>query len=282
MKYPIRNAIIMLLLALILSTKVHAQEVKGDSLLLQRPVEATKGETFSPLLPQISEIEAPRQGQPSRDSLTLPVQCLLPTHQLYLPYWVNPSPLYKGDFTTSGEVYRYRLGQIWLQGEQNTMPGIGRIYEASALWSHAFNDRLRLEAAVIATQLNMAFFHRHVLQLSGQMQYRLNDRLTLKLFGSYDTGNPYNSNGRQWGGTLDWQIAPRFGVEGGVRRSFDAVTGRWETLPVVAPYYNVNGKFRLQFDTGPLIHKLLREAIYGREGRGNPTIAPPKNHIELR
>ena len=73
----------------------------------------------------------------------------------------------------------------------------------------------------------------------------------------------------------------RFGVEGGVRRSFDAVTGRWETLPVVAPYYNVNGKFRLQFDTGPLIHKLLREAIYGREGRGNPTIAPPKNHIEL-
>lgn len=40
--------------------------------------------------------------------------------------------------------------------------------------------------------------------------------------------------------------------------------------------------FHLQIDTGPLIHKLLRDANYGREGRGNPTIAPPKNHIELR
>ena len=40
--------------------------------------------------------------------------------------------------------------------------------------------------------------------------------------------------------------------------------------------------FHLKIDTGPLIHKLLRDAIYGREGRGNPTIAPPKNHVELR
>ena len=272
----------LLMLTLFISDKVHAQEVKSDSLLLQRPVEITNGKALTPLLPQISEIETLRHGPTGKDSLTLPIQRLLPNNQPYLPYPVNPSPLYKGDFTTSGAVYRYRLGQIWLQGEQNTLPGSGRINEAAALWSHTFNDRLRREAAVISTQLNLAFFHRHALQLNGQMHYRLNDRLSLNLFGSYDTGNPYNLYGRQWGGTLDWQIAPRFGIEGGVRRSFDAVTGRWETLPIVAPYYNINSKLHLQIDIGPLIHKLLRDANYGREGRGNPTIAPPKNHIELR
>ena len=134
----------------------------------------------------------------------------------------------------------------------------------------------------MATQLNILFFHRHVLELKAEMSYHLSNHLSLHLFGSYDTGNPYNPYGRQWGGSLDWQITDRFGVEGGVRRSYNAVTGRWETLPIVAPYYNFNGKFRLQIDAGPLIQQLIRGAVYGREGRGNPTIAPPKNHIDVR
>ena len=265
-------------------SQVQAQETKGDSVALilsMQPKEynTNLAEKSTLLLP----VESPLPVATLHDSLiTLDKQLLWSTQRLYLPFALNPTLLYKGDYSTSGALHPYRTGLVWLTGEQSSLPGIGRINEASVSWSHQSGDRLSLQAALVATQLNMLFFHRHVLELKAEMSYHLSNHLSLHLFGSYDTGNPYNPYGRQWGGSLDWQITDRFGVEGGVRRSYNAVTGRWETLPIVAPYYNFNGKFRLQIDTGPLIQQLIRGAVYGREGRGNPTIAPPKHHIDVR
>ena len=265
-------------------SQVQAQETKGDSVALilsMQPKEynTNLAEKSTLLLP----VESPLPVATLHDSLiTLDKQLLWSTQRLYLPFALNSTLLYKGDYSTSGVLHPYRTGLVWLAGEQNSLPGIGRINEASVSWVHQSGDRLSLQAALVATQLNILFFHRHVLELKAEMSYHLSNHLSLHLFGSYDTGNPYNPYGRQWGGSLDWQITDRFGVEGGVRRSYNAVTGHWETLPIVAPYYNFNGKFRLQIDTGPLIQQLIRGAVYGREGRGNPTIAPPKNHIDVR
>ena len=286
----------VLLVGLVLAfvgVEASAQEVKGDSavqLLPMRNDDVQKGAIRNHIgggnaNPTVTprELSLPDPASPGRDSLiTLDVQRLLHPNLLVLPFSLNSTLLYKGDFHTSGSLLSYRTGQIWLEGEQRSLPGIGRINEVSDLWSQQLTDRFSLQASVVATQLNMAFFHRHVLQLQAQTSYRLNDQLTLRLFGSYDTGNPYNPYGRQWGASLDWRISPRFGLEGGVSRSYDAVTGRWETLPVVAPYYNFGSKFRLQIDTGPLIQQLLRGAIYGHEGHGNPTIAPPRNSLNPR
>ena len=289
-------SLLPLLVGLVLSfgsVEAAAQEVKGDSAVQLLPMQSGEGQKQARPSGELqgtmtstatpSELPLPDPASPGRDSLiTLDVQRLLYPHLLVLPFSLNPTLLYKGDFHTSGSLFSYRTGQIWLEGEQRSLPGIGRINEVSALWSQQLTDRFSLQAAVVTTQLNMEFFHRHVLQLQAQMSYRLTEQLTLHLFGSYDTGNPYNPYGRQWGGSIDWRISPRFGLEGGVRRSYNAVTGRWETLPIVAPYYKINGKFRLQIDTGPLIQQLIRGAVYGNEGRGNPTIAPPKNHIDIR
>lgn len=277
----LRIACLLLMTAL---CQAQAQETKGDSaafILPMQPKECNTNlaENSSLLLP----VESPLPVATLHDSLiTLDKKLLWSTQRLYLPFALNPTLLYKGDYSTSGAFHPYRTGLVWLAGEQSSLPGIGRINEASVSWVHQSGDRLSLQAALVATQLNMLFFHRHVLELKAEMSYHLSNHLSLHLFGSYDTGNPYNPYGRQWGGSLDWQITDRFGLEGGVRRSYNAVTGRWETLPIVAPYYNFNGKFRLQIDAGPLIQQLIRGAVYGREGRGNPTIAPPKHHIEVR
>ena len=265
-------------------SQLQAQETKGDSVALilsMQPKEynTNLAEKSTLLLP----VESPLPVATLHDSLiTLDKQLLWSSQRLYLPFALNPTLLHKGDYSTSGILHPYRTGLVWLAGEQNSLPGIGRINEASVSWVHQSGDRLSLQAALVATQLNMLFFHRHVLELKAEMSYHLSDHLSLHLFGNYDTGNPYNPYGRQWGGSLDWQITDRFGVEGGVRRSYNAVTGHWETLPIGAPYYNFNGKFRLQIDAGPLIQQLIRGAVYGRKGRGNPTIAPPKHHIDVR
>ena len=289
----------VLLLGLVLAfigVEASAQEVKGDSAVQALPMRSDEmqkgalrnhiGDGSARPTVKSHDLSLPGPASPGRDSLiTLDVQRLLHPYLPVLPFSLNPTLLYKGDFHTSGPLLSYRTGQIWLEGEQRSLPGIGRINEVSALRSQQFTDRFSLQAAVVATQLNMEFFHRHVLQLQAQMGYRLTDQLTLHLFGSYDTGNPYNPYGRQWGGSLEWRINPRFGLEGGVRRSYDAVTGRWETLPIVAPYYNFGSKFRLQIDVGPLIQQLLRSAIDGHEGhgsKGSPTIAPPRNSLSPR
>lgn len=277
----------LLIACLLLTTalpQAQAQETKGDSAALILPLQSKERNTHLPensslLLP----VEPPLPVTTLHDSLiTLDKQLLWSAQHLYLPFALNPTLLYRGDYSTSGALHPYRTGRVWLAGEQSSLPGIGRINEASVSWKHQSGSRLSLQAALVATQLNMLFFHRHVLELKAQMDYHLSNHLSLHLFGSYDTGNPYNPYGRQWGGSLDWQINDRFGLEGGVRRSYNAITGRWETLPIVAPYYNFNDKFRLQIDVGPLIQQLIRGAVYGREGRGNPTIAPPKHHINVR
>ena len=188
----------VLLVGLVLAfvgVEASAQEVKGDSavqLLPLRNDDVQKGAIRNHIgggnaNPTVTtrELSLPDPASPGRDSLiTLDVQRLLHPNLLVLPFSLNPTLLYIGDFHTSGALLSYRTGQIWL--------------------------------------------------------------------------------------------------EGGVRRSYDAVTGRWETLPVVAPYYNFGSKFRLQIDTGPLIQQLLRGAIYGHEGHGNPTIAPPRNSLNPR
>lgn len=42
-------------------------------------------------------------------------------------------------------------------------------------------------------------------------------------------------------------MSDRFGMEMGVQRYYDAMSGRWETVPVMIPYYHFD-KFTLGLD----------------------------------
>ena len=50
---------------------------------------------------------------------------------LRLPYQENPSPMFKGDFSTGGPMVRWRTGMLNAKGSQITMPGLGRLNEAA-------------------------------------------------------------------------------------------------------------------------------------------------------
>ena len=51
----------------------------------------------------------------------------------------------------------------------------------------------------------------------------------------------------RYGATMSLDMSERFGMEVGVQRYYDAYRGRWETVPVVIPYYNFD-KFKLSLD----------------------------------
>ena len=66
---------------------------------------------------------------------------------------------------------------------------------------------------------------------------------------------------------MSLDMSRRFGMEMGVQRYYDAMRGRWETVPVVIPYYNFD-KFKLGFDVGGLLYEILREVIFEKKDRG--------------
>ena len=111
------------------------------------------------------------------------------------------------------------------------------------------------------------------------------DRVTLKVFGSYDIGNSYGMSTHSYGATMSVDMSDRFGMEMGVQRYYDAMSGRWETVPVMIPYYHFD-KFTLGLDVGGIIYEILRNAVFDKNrgigGPSGPTIGPPRMHIPIR
>ena len=71
-------------------------------------------------------------------------------------------------------------------------------------------------------------------------------------------------------------------MEFGVRRYYDTMRGRWETIPVVIPYFNIDD-LKLGLDVGGILYEILRNAMFDKKGwSGNPTIAPPRFPLPIR
>lgn len=108
------------------------------------------------------------------------------------------------------------------------------------------------------------------------MRYQASDRVAFKVFGSYAIGNTYGMDTHRYGATMSLDMSERFGMEVGVQRYYDAYRSRWETVPVVIPYYNFD-KFKLSLDVGGILYEILRNTVFdNRGGSGGATIAPPR------
>lgn len=201
--------------------------------------------------------------------------------ELHLPYYTNPSPLFKGDYTTNGVMRQFSHGVLSSSGRQTTIPGIGRFNDASIGYRHAFNEKLMMELGVNAMKINMDHITGQTFNASGAFLYRPSERVTFKVFGSYDIGNTYGMGTKHYGASIAFDVSDRFGMEVGVQRYYDARRGRWETVPMVIPYYHFN-KFTLGLDVGGILHEILRNVIFDKKPRNNPTIAPPRPLIPIR
>ena len=193
-----------------------------------------------------------------------------------LPYQTNPSLLFRGDYSTSGVLRQFPHGMLFGSGGQTSVPGIGRFNNASLGYQHAFNQRLTLQLGVDAMKINMIHSTGQAFSTSGALRYQASDRVAFKVFGSYAIGNTYGMDTHRYGATMSLDMSERFGMEVGVQRYYDAYRGRWETVPVVIPYYNFD-KFKLSLDVGGILYEILRNTVFdNRGGSGGATIAPPR------
>ena len=192
------------------------------------------------------------------------------------PYYLNPSPMFKGDYSTSGVLGRVGGGYFFGAGSQTSVPGIGRFNAATLGWQKQLNDRLQLQVMADAVKINTAHFTGQSFGLSGQMFWQVQDRLYFRTFGGVGFGDFLGRPSYGFGGTMGFDVTERFGMEVGAQSYYNSLTGRWEVLPVVAPYYKFD-KFKLQIDFGPILFEIIRGAIQKSRGGGHregPTIMP--------
>lgn len=184
------------------------------------------------------------------------------------PYYTNPSPRFYGDYATGGQI----LPNFYGNGMQETLPGLGRVNQASFFYRYDLNDYFSIQAGVDAVKYNFPKSVGQSLGVSGIVTYRPADRLHINVFGSYSPDNRYGFNRSAFGATVGYDFTDRFGMEVGAQRYYDPQRG-WQTVPIVTPYYKFN-KFDLGIDVGGILYEVLRSVIIDKRG-GAPVIMPP-------
>lgn len=261
----------LLLGSLLLSTlqQLQAQQVERLSSDTLRTISSSRGllptdslhtlptSTFLPEAETTATSPATVVMQADVSSSRLPA-----TMYPVIPYYVNPSPMFRGDYYTEGLLLATPYGILSASGHQTSLPGIGRFNEASVGYQWAFAPQwmLRLNADVM--KVNMMHAVGEAFSLSGSLSYHLSDHLSLNAFGAYAPENTFGMFTHRYGGSLSYDVTSRFGMEVGVQRYYNIMQG-WQTVPVVIPTYNF-GKCKVGLDIGGLVLDVLQHIVYDK------------------
>ncbi len=269
---------LMLFLPQVLRAQEDTTRIVRDSLRLQtierEPLLAPVG--FE--LPSVDTRTSlpPLTHQPTDSLLRLPLE-----KPIALPYYTNPSPLFRGDYATGGLIGYSRHAVLYGAGSQTTLPGIGILNQASLMYGISLGDQWEVQGGIGVTKMNVFPAIGQTFNASAALMYHLSDRVRLKGFGSYAAGQLYAMPAYSYGGTIGVDVTDRFSLEGGVRRYYDPMRGGWQTAPVLIPSYRFD-KFKLEMDVGGLLYELLRNGVKRDYNRANSTIGPPRTDLPIR
>lgn len=168
----------------------------------------------------------------------------------------------------------WRGSAIIVSGGADSMPGL-LDRESGALTFYQNVGRWSFSASALADKyrfVGMGFLQTRY-GIGGTVGYKVSDVLSLHAFGYYygnssmisPAVNPYLST-TTYGGYADIRLHKNFGMDTGVRRYLNPMTGQWVTDPIVKPYVKFNNGQKFGFDFG----NLLKGLIWGDEDRMMP------------
>ncbi len=195
-------------------------------------------------------------------------------------YDTNP---YSRDWSSSGVITRVGGGFLTGAGSHMTYPGMGDMASASVAMTMPMGERLQVTAGITGSKYHFDHNAWNDYGVFGSASFRINDRLSLNAFGQYYVNQRFHSvaampflGSSSYGGTLGWKASDNFSLDVGARRIYDPYTGRWRTLPVVQPTFNLLGA-PISFDAGPWIYQLLDGLLNGgkkSQDWGDPRYRP--------
>ena len=216
--------------------------------------------TFSIIHPTAAELKLDNYDR-FTDSLAIYQREWRPTANV--PRFSYDTSPYSRDWSSSGVITRVGGGFLTGAGSHMTYPGMGDMASASVAMTMPMGERLQVTAGITGSKYLFDHNAWNDYGVFGNASFRINDRLSLNAFGQYYVNQRFHSvaampflGSSSYGGTLGWKASDNFSLDVGARRIYDPYTGRWRTLPVVQPTFNLLGA-PISFDAGPWIYQLL-------------------------
>lgn len=170
------------------------------------------------------------------------------------------SPVFKGEYNVAGTIKQFDRGALVGAGRQTNLLSIGKINTAKFAYYHQFNDRLLMNAGIGTTVFSGYRSTNQSIDLSGLLSYKLQDKLTFHTFGSYSQSISSNFKSYQYGASMSYDITDKFGMEVGAQRYYNSAINKWETDPIIVPYYKFK-KVNIGMDFGGIAKEVIRGLI---------------------
>ncbi len=185
-------------------------------------------------------------------------------------------------FTDKAYLASWTDGGIVASGDMIQYPGLMGIESGSVTLLQRFGN---LSLSLSATADKYGYFRglQTAYGINLNLSYKLAPNLSLTLFGNYYSsvsplipamaGYMHSS---KFGGYLSYDFAPHWGVSVGAQTERSLYNGRWETRPIVMPYYKISDDVKIGADFGGIIYEVLRSVAGPAPRQG--TIPPPPPH----
>lgn len=163
-------------------------------------------------------------------------------HNGYLPLWEN--------------------GKLIGSYSFDTFPALGNIARANLALSQTFGN-VTVTGGLSGEKNHIGPILYNNFGVFGNMNWRINDKFSLNVFGSYyshpqhiPAAMPF-AGGQIYGATVGYNVNDRFSMEAGVQRSYDPFSRRWETVPVFIPSLNLGNGAKIGLDIGGILYQIL-------------------------
>jgi len=177
----------------------------------------------------------------------------------------------------------WRGSAVVISGDADSMPGL-LDRESGSLTLYQNAGRWNFSASALADKyrfVGMGFIQTRY-GVGGTVGYQVNDALSLHAFGYYygnssmisPAVNPYLAT-TNYGGYADIRFHKNFGVDAGVRRYLNPMTGQWVTDPIVSPYIKFNNGQKFGFDFGHILKGIIWDNQDNMMPRGPVRMPPP-------
>jgi len=255
---------ICLILFFILSASVYSQtETSKDSIAKPTGLpdnisgSAKIGEYSTDKIYQTNynnELETSSWSKQERDSLLRRLNIYIPS------YYVGPGMNINRIPTTFPFENDYAFHAIWDVGlgnrgwlstasTQSTYPTLGSMRSINASFNYRITDNLIFSGGPYISK-NLIYGNPFDdMGLNGQMKFILHDRVRLNVFGQYSVYGKQNFvgsnasgmfNQSSYGGSFEFKISDKFGIESGIIRELDPMTGKWTNKPFITPVFYGN------------------------------------------
>lgn len=199
--------------------------------------------------------------------------------------------VFSKDFRKIGELTIWDNGYISGFSSYTTLPLLGSVGTAGFGISHDFNNKLNFSGSISFNKYSIPRNVYNSYAFSGELSYKISHNISISAFGYYESTGFFNNNPGMLHNSLTniggyvttMTNNQKWGIDTGVQRYYSPMQGRWVTVPIFKPYYNLNGQ-KLGIDFGGLIQQIFHTLSIGSDKTwdirydNNGSFSGRKNH----